>query len=123
MDMEDFVLQTQILTQFELEDPKDFVVRAIILLPNSMRLNKGYDEMLMGRSMKNWVSKAVENFETKFVEISEKDNTLEIVKKHIEDEDFTIVLYADTPLIKNTTIYDVVEYAQTKMLDFCKRLW
>lgn len=118
--MEDIVLHTQLMTEFEFEAPQDFIVRAIVLLPENNRLNEGVNEEIFGRTMKNWVAKALDNFETRFVSLSEKDNPLETVKPFIKDEDYTIVLFADTPLIKNTTVYDVVEYAQTKKLDFCK---
>lgn len=118
--MEDIVLHTQLMTEFEFEAPQDFVVRAIVLLPENSRLNEGVNELIFGRTMKNWVAKSLDNFETRFVSLGERDNPLEVVKPFIKDEDFTIVLFADTPLIKNTTVYDVVEYAQTKKLDFCK---
>lgn len=118
--MEDIVLQTELLTEFEFVAPQDYVVRAIVLLPENIRLNEGVNEVIFGRTMKNWVAKSLDNFETRFVSLGEKDNPLEVVKPFIKDEDFTIVLFADTPLIKNTTVYDVVEYAQTKKLDFCK---
>ena len=118
--MEDIVLDTEIFTEFEFVAPQDFIVRAIVLLPENNRLNEGVNEEIYGRPMKNWVAKSLDNFETRFVSCGEKDNPTEIVKPFIKDEDYTIVLFADTPLIKNTTVYDVIEYAQTKKLDFCK---
>ena len=59
-------------------------------------------------------------FDCSFVSFSEKDNPLEVVKPFIGEEDYTIVLFSDTPVLKASTVLDVLDYATTKQLDFCK---
>lgn len=118
--MNEFILSSEILTEFELESPKDYKVNAIILLVENNRLVNGYDLLLFNKQMKNWVRDSVSYFDCKFVSFVDKDNPTEVVKSFVEDEDYTIVLYSDTPLITSSTVLDVLDYATTKKLDFCK---
>ncbi|MBR1985230.1 MAG: hypothetical protein IKA31_05745 [Clostridia bacterium] len=118
--MNEFVLSTEILTEFEFESPKDYKVNAIVLLVENSRLNEGYSLDMLGKQMKEWVRDCVSHFDCKFVSLQEKDNPLEIVKPFIGEEDYTIVLFSDTPVLKASTVLDVLDYATTKQLDFCK---
>ena len=118
--MNDFILSTEILTEFEFENPKEYNVKAIVLLVENNRLKDGCSLPMFGKEMKDWVRDSVNHFDCTFVNINEKENPLEIVKPFIGEEDYTIVLFSDTPLIKASTILDVLDYATTKNLDFCK---
>lgn len=118
--MEDILLSTQIMQEFQFEEVSDCTFRAIILMVQNSRLKLGASEQIYGREMKDYVAKALVNFDTTFVDFNPKDDALDAILPHLKDEDYTIVLYSDTPLIKNTTIYDIVEYVQTKAVDFCK---
>lgn len=118
--MNEFILSSEILTEFELESPKEYKVNAIVLLVENNRLNNGYNLPLFNKQMKNWVRDAVSHFDCKFVNFNDKDNALEVIKPFVEDEDYTIVLFSDTPLINASTVLDVLDYATTKQLDFCK---
>ena len=116
--MENFILTTEFLTEFDFEKPKEYKVRAIIFLVESK--NNFCNEYLLGKKMKDWVLNAVSPIETSFVKLDKKDNFLEKAKQNIKDEDFTICLFSDTPLLKNSTIMEALDYAETKDLDFCK---
>ena len=118
--MEDILLSTQIMQEFQFEEVSDCSFRAIILVVQNSRLKNGAREPIYGREMKDYVAKALVNFDTTFVDFNPKDDPIDAVLPHLRDEDYTIVMYSDTPLIKNTTIYDIVEYVQTKGVDFCK---
>lgn len=119
--MNEFVLSSEILTEFEFETPKEYKVNAIILLVENSRLkDNGYSLPLFGKQMKNWVKDCVSHFDCSFVSLEEKDNPLEIIKPYIKDEDYTIVLFSDTPLLTSTTVLDCLDYATTKQIDFCK---
>lgn len=118
--MEDILLTTQIMHEFEFEEVNDCSFKAIVLLVENSRLKNGAEEQILGRSMKDWLSKSLVNFDTTFVEYNPKDDVLDVILPHLGKEDYTLVLYSDTPLLKNTTIYDIVEYVQTKAVDFCK---
>lgn len=118
--MNEFILSSEILTEFELESPKEYKVKAIVLLVENNRLNEGYSLNMFGKQMKDWVKDTVSHFDCRFVSLSEKDNPLEVIKPFITDEDFTIVLFSDTPLLTSNTVLETLDYATTKNLDFCK---
>jgi len=118
--MEDILLTTQIMHEFELEEVNDCSFRAIVLLVQNSRLKESSNETIMGRTMKDWLAKSLVNFDVSYVDYNPKDDVFDVILPHLGKEDYTIVLYSDTPLIKNTTIYDIVEYVQTKSVDFCK---
>lgn len=118
--MNEFILSSEILTEFQLETQKEYKVNAIVLLVENNRLNNGCDLLLLNKKMKTWVREAVSHFDCKFVDFNDKDNALNVIKTFIEDEDYTIVLFSDTPLISSVTVLDVLDYATTKQLDFCK---
>ena len=118
--MEDILLSTQIMQEFQFEEVSDCSFRAIVLVVQNSRLKEGANEQIYGRTMKDWLAKSLVNFDTTFVDFNPKDDALDVVLPHLGNEDYTIVLYSDTPLLKNTTIYDIVEYVQTKGVDYCK---
>ena len=118
--MEDFILSTQILTEFNFVEPKKYKVRAIVFLVDSKKSNKLYEQELLGTKMQDLVANAVNSVETTFVMLSEKEDCFEKARQNIKDEDYTICLFSDTPLIKENTILEILDYAQTKGLDFCK---
>ena len=119
--MNEFVLSSEILTEFEFETPKEYKVNAIVLLVENSRLkDNGYSLSLSGKQMKNWVKDCVSHFDCTFVSLEEKDNPLEVIKPYIKDEDYTIILFSDTPLLTSTTVLDCLDYATTKQIDFCK---
>ena len=118
--MEDFILSTQILTEFSFVKPDDYKVRAIIFLLESKKVDKIYSRKILGKEMQNWVDDSVSPIKSTFVEITGTEDCYEKAKKYMKEEDFTICLFADTPLLKNSTIMEVLDYAETKGLDFCK---
>lgn len=118
--MNNFVLSTDILTEFELEKSTTYNVRAIVLLVENKRFKEAYNMLLLGKPMKEWVANAVKNFENRYVSLNECDNPLEIIKPFIRDEDYTIVLFSDTPTLTENALLEVLDYATTKNLDFCK---
>lgn len=117
--MEEFIISTQFLTEFNFEKPKEYKVRAIIFLVNSKKIDNLFDQNLLGKKMKNWVLESLSPFETTFIELSVNEDCYKKAKDCIKDEDYTICLFSDTPLIKTSTILEVLDYAQTKNLDFC----
>ena len=109
-------------TEVLVEMPKLNKVKVIILKANSFYgVDKPYDISIMGRTMLEWVKHSCfPSYATKEVEYDIKTDVLDAVRPFVEDEDWTVVLYSDTPLIKRKTIDDVVDYAITKNVDVCK---
>lgn len=118
--MEDFVFSTQILTEFDFSSPKEYKVRAIIFLVENKIEKKLYEKNLLGKQMKDWVVSSVGNVESVCVNLEKEEDVFKKAKENIKDEDYTICLFSDTPLIKNNSIVEALDYAQTKELDFCR---
>lgn len=95
-----------------IDNPK---IRVIILKNNSVALKKEntYNIQIMGKSMLQWVQDTVRKYPSKSVEYSNQD-IIEFVKPLLEDEDYTLILYSDTPLLKESTIDKIIEYATIK---------
>ena len=117
--MEDIIFTTQILTQFDLEQKNNHKVRAIVICQEKMQNVYQFD--LMGKEVKQYVYDVLSDFETTTVVLKDEKKTLvEVVAPYVKDEDYVLVLYADTPFLTKNTIVDALEYATTKSLDFCK---
>lgn len=95
-----------------IDNPK---IRVIILKNNSVALKKEntYNIQIMGKSMLQWVQDAVKKYPSKSVDYSNQD-IIEFVKPLLEDEDYTLILYSDTPLLKESIIDKIIEYATIK---------
>jgi bifunctional N-acetylglucosamine-1-phosphate-uridyltransferase/glucosamine-1-phosphate-acetyltransferase GlmU-like protein len=98
-------------------------VDIIILLNDNKSFKtskKSYKLKIFGKSMIDYVRMAVEGADVIEVEASRDDDVLSLVKPHLTDKKYTVVLYADTPLLKRKTLLDVLEYVTIKRLSAVK---
>jgi len=116
--MEKFILETDILTEFQFEKVEESKIRAIILLQEKQ--NDFFSKDILGRSVVGWVEDALIDYEKVKLNIKDNQNVVDAVKPYVKDEDFLIVLFGDTPLVSKETLKDAVDYAVTKSLDLCK---
>ena len=116
--MNDFIFTTEFLTEFSIPDIKNSSISAIILYEDNLR--DIYKEDLMGKSSPELVKNSLKGLKIREVNVQKNDALIDIVKKNVENEDYVIVLYANTPLIREETISDALSYATTKSLDYCK---
>ncbi len=121
--MEEFVLETDVLTEFEFEAPREHNIRVVILKTEKfLEIEK---EDLMGQSSLDWVRNvACRDFEKDKIHVAKlgkNQNILDVALPFAkEGDDYLLVLYADTPLLQSLDVNDAVEYATTKNLDYCK---
>ena len=116
--MNDFIFTTEFLTEFSIPDIKNSSISAIILYEDNLR--DIYKEDLMGKSSPELVKNSLKGLKIREINVQKNDALIDIVKKNVENEDYVIVLYANTPLIREETISDALSYATTKSLDYCK---
>lgn len=108
-------------TEIVVDIPNLNKVRVIILKVNSfMGVEKPYELSIMGRTMLDWVKRASSTFATKEIDYLDGGDLIKTIKPHLQNEDYTVVLYSDTPLLKKKTIDDIVDYAVTKGVSVCK---
>ena len=79
-----------------------------------------YDIKILGKSMLDWVKSAVEGFNVKELECEITSSIFDVVKPYLTNSKYTIILYADTPLLTKNTINDIVTYVIGKGLKVCK---
>lgn len=66
------------------------------------------DIVCYGKTIKEWVVASAGSFACSVIEYGLTDNILDLVKPHLQSEQVTIVLYGETPLIRHTTLVDLV---------------
>jgi len=118
--MED-ILITELMTEFQFESPKQYKVKAFVLDLPFLQLKEGSKTNICGLCMLDWVCESLKKFETKIISVEDKNfDIYKELAKHVEDEDYDIVLFSSTPLVEEKYILEVLDYAQTKKLDMCK---
>jgi len=78
-----------------------------------------YDYKVSGLSLAEWVAMACESRPV-FITINKNEKFLNLIKPYMENNDYTIVLYADTPLVSKTHLKDLLGYVERKRLNVCK---
>ena len=121
--MEDFVLETDVLTEFEFEAPREHNIRVVIV--KTEKFLEIENEDIMGQTSLDWVKnngcKDFEKDKVHIAKLGKNQNLLDVALPFVkEGDDYLLVLYADTPLLQSLDVNDAVEYATTKNLDYCK---
>lgn len=95
-----------------IKNPK---IKVIILKTKSVALKqeRPWQIKLMGQSMLDWIQNAVKKYNSVAVDYDGQE-IVQFVKPLVKDEDFVVVLYSDTPLLRQSTIEQLIEYASVK---------
>ena len=101
---------------------KNVQVMLMCVNNSAFKLNsKTYNLSLLGKTMKDWVLNSVKDFSVREIECNFNDDFLPLVKQNINvEKKYTLVLFSDTPLIKNSTIKEIIEYFTIKDLSVLK---
>ena len=79
-----------------------------------------YETPICGLSLAEWVAMACEK-KPVYITIGENENFVHLIKPYITpDTEYTVVLYANTPLVSKTHLKDLLEYVSIKRLNVCK---
>lgn len=110
-------------TQVLVDLPKLNKIKVIVLKVknNAFKdVEKPYEISILGKTMLDWVRLAVDNYAVQMVDYENGADVIETIRPFLSDEDFTVVLFSDTPLIKKRTVDEIVDYATTKDVNVCK---
>ncbi len=120
--METLVLEKPetITEKIETESGKLSVI--ILLTQNSAFVgnDKPWELKILGKSMKEWVSLACQDYPVQYVEYDGKSDVMTIAKQNIRSGEYTMVLYSDTPLIRKKTVEEIFDYCLIKKMSVCK---
>ncbi len=78
-----------------------------------------YDYKVAGMSILNWVIRACDK-EPVILKVSEGDNVIETIRPYLENTDYSVVLYASTPLLNKGHIKDLLGFVARKRMNACK---
>jgi bifunctional N-acetylglucosamine-1-phosphate-uridyltransferase/glucosamine-1-phosphate-acetyltransferase GlmU-like protein len=98
-------------------------VSVILLLVNNESYHttkKSYEHTLFGKSIKEWVRLALLDAPVIEVEAKKTDDILSLIKPHLTENKYTVVLYSDTPLLTKKTFLEILEYVKIKQLSTLK---
>jgi bifunctional N-acetylglucosamine-1-phosphate-uridyltransferase/glucosamine-1-phosphate-acetyltransferase GlmU-like protein len=90
-------------------------VFVMLLLPNlpAFKTEDPLSTAICGRSILGWVEQATKNFASKQIPVQKSDDIMSLVQQNAEDHKYTLVLYADTPLITQNTLESAISYIKT----------
>lgn len=130
--------QTETLTEFETEmeeetgtlplkqklQDKSNNVLVIILLEKNVNFKnfiKPYELPICGKKMWEWVALAASGYRIKTTTCTNESDILSLIKPLLEDNyEYTAVLYSDTPLIKKSTLEEILDYATSRQMNALK---
>lgn len=78
-----------------------------------------YDFKIAGMSILNWVVRVCDEQPT-ILKVSKYDDVLRAIKPYLGDSDYSVVLYANTPLLNKGHIKDLLGFVSRKHMNVCK---
>lgn len=78
-----------------------------------------YDYKVAGMSILNWVVRACDS-DPVVLKVSPDDNVLEIIKPYLKNTEYSVVLYASTPLLNKGHLKDLLGFVYRKRMNACK---
>jgi bifunctional UDP-N-acetylglucosamine pyrophosphorylase/glucosamine-1-phosphate N-acetyltransferase len=109
--MEYDIKASPVTTEYEIGSNEVFV---LVLKPTQYEKDRGLDAKICGRSIIDWVKSSVSSWHHKFVPTNIDDDVLTVFRENITGAKYTVVIYADMPLLEKAAIEQAVEYASAK---------
>ena len=81
---------------------------------------KIYESNVLGKPMAMWVENAVKDFNHQLLDYDGKKEVKTFVKSHLNNSDYTLVLYSNIPLLIKGVISHLVEFVTCKESVACK---
>lgn len=74
---------------------------------------------ILGKSMLDWVRLAFSEDPVTAIE-DDGSNITDLLRPHLNNYEFTVVLYSDTPLISRKTVLEAVNFCRAKKINVCR---
>lgn len=88
--------------------------------PDFKTKDGSYNIDLLGNAMYQYVVRACPTYPNCLKFDHEKESVLGKIKPFLANGEYTLVLFADTPLVTKNTILNILDYVKTKGLNVCK---
>lgn len=116
------ILEEQKKTQFNpqsLDNGKD-VACFVLLENNNLNLQtKVYNLEICGKSLLSWVTRACPTRPIVLEKLN-GDSVIETIRPYLTSSEYTLVLFADTPLMTRSNINGIMDFVVTRGLNVCK---
>lgn len=107
-------METELETDTMMYRIADDDVFVLVLRPTQYDKENVLDTKICGRSIIDWVKNAVNKWHHKFVSTGPDDDVLTVFRDNITSAKWTVVIYADMPLLERRSIETALEYAVLK---------
>lgn len=103
------IAETQLMSSFS-QAYKNKIQAVVLLVENSnlSLADKPYYESICGRQMFEYVMGACSGFNTKIAVLNEGENPISSAKQVLTDEEITLILFSDTPLLTVDVLNDYI---------------
>ena len=71
---------------------------------------------MFGKSGLEYILSACKDLETKIINYNQEDDIIKEIKQNVNNKKYVLVLFADTPLLRKKTIYEILDYFIIKKL-------
>jgi bifunctional N-acetylglucosamine-1-phosphate-uridyltransferase/glucosamine-1-phosphate-acetyltransferase GlmU-like protein len=102
---------TEVSFDIKVDDDDIFV---LVLNPENYKESKILESSICGRTVIGWLRGAIGNWRHKFADTTADDDVLTIFRENLTSAKWTVVIYADTPLLSANSISQAVEFASIK---------
>lgn len=86
---------------------------------NGTILKDIHEYKVAGMSILNWVVRACEK-QPIILQVEENADVLDVIRPYANDADYSVVLYANTPLVNKGHIKDLLTFVDRKRMNACK---
>ncbi len=97
-------------------------IKYIVLAVNNpqFKLNKqSFEIKVFGKTMVEWVQSACEVLPV-VIKVDYEHNPVQEIKPYLDESEWTVVLYSDTPLLTQDTVAKCFDFAESKQLNVCR---
>lgn len=108
--------------EFIAEDDEEISANYFILCEKSRSSNLPkniYEYDICGMSSLNWVVRACDK-QPIVLRVNEGDDVISLIRPYAKNADYSVVLFANTPLVNKQHIKDLLSYANRKHMNACK---
>lgn len=100
----------QILNETFVEKDQVLVIILLYKNENFKYITKPYNLEICDKKIVDWVIDACYGYEIKTTLCDKNSNIVNLIKPLLNEKPYTVVLYSDTPLLKNETISQNIDY-------------
>lgn len=86
---------------------------------NSLFGQNVYEYQVAGMSLLNWVTRACDSAPV-ILKVSPEDSVLEVIKPYLNGSEYSVVLYASTPLLNKGHLKDLLGFVSRKHMNACR---